>query len=133
GCLLDVGIDIGGADREEALAAAALQRRDDGVHLGIDHRLQPALAALRRVVEDERSAARELDVALLERREAVAAMLVRVLLAADAKEPAVEQPHGAGELPPPAASGEIGAGGRPPPAHRPRAPDRPDPALPASR
>jgi hypothetical protein len=80
-----------------AATAAPLQFGDEAVHLGIDDRLQPALAALGRVVEDEHVAGTERHVTALHRRQAVGPVLVRVLLAADPEEAAVEQPHRSGE------------------------------------
>ena len=55
-----------------------------------------ALGALGLVVEDRR-AALDPQVALAQRGEPVGLVLVGVALAADAEEPEVEQPHGAGE------------------------------------
>src|SRR5205085_12598312 len=104
---LDVGVDLARPDLEETVAAPALERRDDRVHVGIDDRLQAALAALGRVVEDERAVARELDVVLRQRREPVAAVAVGVLLAADAEEAAVEQSHRARELAPPSPLAQV--------------------------
>ncbi len=78
-------------------ASAALQLLDDLVHLAVDDRLDAPLAALRRVVEQQRAVVEQLHVTLVDRREPVALVLDGVVLAADAEEAAVEQPHGAGE------------------------------------
>ncbi len=80
-----------------AASAAALQRRDDLARHRVDDRLDPPLAALGRVVEHHLAVARERDVALAHRREAVRGVLHRVLLRADPEEAAVEQADGAGE------------------------------------
>jgi hypothetical protein len=85
--------------REQRVAAAPppLEHRDHLVHVGVDDALTPVLARLRDVVEDEHAVVAERDVPALERREPVAAVLLGVLLAADAEEAAVEQSHRAGE------------------------------------
>src|SRR4051794_20649698 len=67
------------------------------MYVGIDHRLDPPLAALRRIVEHDRARALHGHVLLAHRGQPVAVVLHRVVLAADAEEAAVEQPDGAGE------------------------------------
>jgi hypothetical protein len=66
------------------------------VHQVVDDRLHAPLAALGRVVEGDRAPAQP-HVVLADRRQAVGLVLDRVVLAADAEEAAVEQPHRAGE------------------------------------
>jgi hypothetical protein len=77
-------------------STALLELRDDLGDLGVDHLAHLALAVLGRVVEDERVAADD-HVRLLHRGEPVGLVGDRVVLAADPEEPAVEQPHRAGE------------------------------------
>ena len=62
--------------------------------VGIDERLEPDPAALGRVVEHHGRAI-ERDMLLPHRRQAVAAVLLGVRLAADSEEAAVQEPHGA--------------------------------------
>src|SRR5205807_2581206 len=99
GDLLDVRVDVGGAqvapappvlvcEQLAATTAAALELADDVVDLGVDDRLDSPLAALRRVVEHQRVILEQLDVLLGDRREPVALVLDRIVLAADAEEAA---------------------------------------------
>src|SRR5437763_2919521 len=67
------------------------------MYVGIDHRLDPPLTALRRIVERDRARALHGHVLLAHRGQPVAVVLHRVVLRADGIEAAVEQPDGARE------------------------------------
>jgi hypothetical protein len=79
--------------------APALERADDRQHLRLGQRALPELAALADELERQRAVPPDHDVLLAQRREAVRLVLAGVLLAADAEEAEVEQPHGAGQHP----------------------------------
>src|SRR5581483_2445428 len=84
---------------EERLPAVAalLQLRRDRVQPAVDDSPLQVLARLPGVVEDDPVSGLQANVATLQRREAVAAVLLRILLATDAEETAVEQQDGAAE------------------------------------
>ena len=107
GGLLEVGVDVVRAhvgpaaaalERQQLVAAAAalLEALDRVGDLGVDDGLHAALAALGRVVEQQRVALHR-GVALAHRRQPVGLVRDGVVLGADPEEAAVQQPHGAGQ------------------------------------
>src|SRR5204863_8385495 len=104
---LQVAVDAVGADVMPAAVLAEDEqvlgpgsppphRFDRSADRRVSNRLNPALAALGREVEDDFLAA-DRDVLAPHRRHAVALVGFRILLAADAKEAQIEETHGAGE------------------------------------
>jgi len=101
---LDVAVDVCGADvpppsplavGEQLVepTATALEHGEKLAHRRVDDRLDTLLAGLSGVVEDDEAAAEQRDVALLHRRQSVRLVVRRVLLSADAEDPAIEQAY----------------------------------------
>ena len=86
------------ASRSSRAAAAAAHRLDRAAHIAVADRLDPALPALGRKVEDDLAVA-DRDVLAEDRGDAVALVRFRVELAADPEEAQVEEADGAGEGP----------------------------------
>ena len=108
--LFDVVVDVGrlhvhpapalaGGEQLGTAAPAALEGPHDGVHLGVDDGLDPALAALAHVIEGD-DVVLDPHVVLANGRQAEALVLLGVALAADAEEAEVQQAHGTGQHPP---------------------------------
>src|SRR3954453_21862235 len=108
GRVLEVGVDVLRAhvvprpaalvgEQLLAAAAAAAQPRHDRERAGVHDALHAPLAGLGGVVEDHHSALLDPHVLLAHRGEPVGLVLDRGPLGADAEEPAVEQPHRAGQ------------------------------------
>ncbi len=109
--LLEVRVDLRRADvapvtplavDEQLVAApsALLQLSDEPVYVPVNHGLHVTHAALRPVVEDDDAARLEPDVPLLHRGEPVRAAVRGVVLSADPKEAAIQEPHSSRQHPP---------------------------------